>query len=239
MAAMARKIAPRFVLVRPSNGLNIGAAARALANFGLGDLRVVAPFEQRFREARSAVYGRGLLRKAPLKTVEEAIGDCRLVLGTASAHNRSRRRTELTLPALRDWIAERLPRGGRVAILFGCEKTGLRNSELDRCHALLRIPTASDAPSMNLGQAVAVVAYECQKLGLERAVAEPEEQPADVEQLEGLVDTAIAAMAKAKVNGHLSEEARRDRFRRGLLKWRFSRADASWLRGLLARLARR
>src|SRR5688572_20445871 len=94
----------RFVLVRPTNALNIGAAARAMANFGFSDLAAVSPLDERWREAQSAIYGSELLKQAPLCTLEQATADCQLVLGTASAHNRAPRQPQLTLPALRPWL---------------------------------------------------------------------------------------------------------------------------------------
>lgn len=210
-----------------------------MANFGLEDMVVVSPYEENWRLAHSAIYGSQLLERARLLTLEEAVADCRLVLGTASAHNRAPRRTTLTLPALRAWVKRRAPKGGRVAVLFGCERSGLSNVELDFCHALLRIPTTDGAPSMNLGQAVAVAAYELTRAGLDRSVTEPDEDLLESRQLEEVVEAAMRAMKKVGVNAHMSEPVRRQRFRRGLLKWRMSRADASWLQGLLARLTGR
>ena len=233
---MKPAISARFVLVRPHNALNVGAAARAMANFGLTELAAVAPYEPRWRAAQSAIYGTDLLEKAPLLTLEQAVADCHLVVGTASAHNRFQRRTMLTLPAFNDWLRGRLPNGGKVALLFGSEKNGLDNGEMDHCHAILRIPTVEEAPSMNLGQAVALIAYELQKIGLENSVTEPDEDLLEGRQLETLVETVMLAMERTAVNAHMSEQVRRDRFRRGLLKWRMSRSDASWFRGLLERL---
>ncbi len=89
---------------------------------------------------------------------------------------------------------------------------------------------------MNLGQAVALIAYEFSRLSLDHAVRELEDALLEGKQLEGLVETAVQAMAVTGVNSHMSEAQRRDRFRLGLLKWRLSRQDASWLRGLLERL---
>ena len=222
--------------MRPSNALNIGAAARAMANFGLTDLAAVAPYADGWREAHSAIYGSELLTKARVLTLEEAVADCHLVLGSASAHNRALRRTMVTLPALRAWLRRRLPKGGRVAVLFGAERNGLENAELDHCHALLRSPTVDDAPSMNLGQAVALAAYGFSTFSQESSVTEPDERLLEGVQVEGLVETAVQAMRKTGVNAHLGDEARRRRFRRGLLSWRMTRADASFLRGLLAKL---
>jgi len=229
-------ISLRFILVRPINELNIGAAARAMANFGLGDLVLVAPEAKHWREAGSAIYAKDLLRNAPVLSLEEAIADCHLVIGTASAHNRERLRTEVPLPALKGWLEQAAPAGGRVAFLFGCERNGLENAEFSHCHALLRIPTAAEAPSMNLGQAVALIAYECTRAGLEGSVREPDERLLEGRQLEGLVETAMRAMAMTGVNGHMDDAQKRERFRRGLTQWRMSRPDATWLRGLLEKL---
>ncbi|MFA6093731.1 MAG: RNA methyltransferase [Elusimicrobiota bacterium] len=226
----------RFVLVRPCNALNMGAAARAMSNFGFSDLVVVEPNPPQWRKAHSAIYGSELLARAPVRSLPEALADRHLVLGTASAHNRAQRCPMLTLPALRSWITRRLPRGGRAAVLFGAERTGLSNAELDCCHALLRIPTCAEAPSMNLGQAVAVTAYELSKPRLERSAQAPDADLLEARQLDGLVETALLAMAKAGVNTHLGEASRRQKFRQGLMRWRMRKSDASWLRGLLARL---
>ncbi|HVE15030.1 MAG TPA: TrmH family RNA methyltransferase [Elusimicrobiota bacterium] len=229
----------RFVLVRPSNALNIGAVARAMANFGLEDLVAVSPYPKRWRTAHSAIYGSALLDRARRTTLDEAVSDCHLVLGTASAHNRALRRTMVTLPALRGFLKRRLPKGGRLAVLFGSERNGLENEELSHCHALLRIPTQPDAPSMNLGQAAAVVAYALAEAGLERSVEEPADELLDGAQLEGLVEVAMEAMARVGVNAHMTERSRREKLRRGLVRWRMSRGDASWLRGLLKLLSQK
>jgi TrmH family RNA methyltransferase len=226
------------VLVRPSDALNVGAVARAMANFGLEDLAAVSPYAPHWRAARSAVYGTDILARARTSSLADAVADCRLVLGTASAHNRALRRETVALPALRAWLARRRLGAGRVAILFGAERNGLTNAELDHCHALLRIPTDARAPSMNLGQAAALVACELARPGLDRAPAAPAERRPDARRLESLVDAAMRAMSRAGVNAHLSEAARRAKFRRGLLKWRLGDEDASFLIGLLSRLAR-
>lgn len=233
---MAPAIAPRFVLVRPSNALNIGSAARAMMNFGLGDLAVVEPYAPRWRQAHSVMYGSALLDRARVVSLDEATADCAVVLGTASAHNRALRRTVVSLPALSGWLRRRLRRGGRVGVLFGGERSGLDNEALDRCHAVVRIPTQASAPSMNLGQAVAVLAYEFGRAGLDASVVEPDERLLEGRQVEVLTDAAMRAMDAAGVNRQMTPAVRRATFRRGLLRWKMTRADASWLQGLLDRL---
>jgi tRNA C32,U32 (ribose-2'-O)-methylase TrmJ len=176
------------VLVGTRNPLNIGAAARAMANFGVSRLRLVRPYEPSFREARSAVGAAELLKRAEeFASVAEAVADCKLVVGTTSA---ARRELQHTLRPLRDGAVSirRQLRSGPVALLFGSEKTGLSNEDFSHCHWLTRIPTVEEnhstglsaevsaenrganlehgsfrsmaVGSMNLGQAVAVCLYE-------------------------------------------------------------------------------
>ena len=154
-----------IVLVRTRNPLNIGAVARAMQNFGVGELRVVAPFAAAFREARSAVGAYGVLAAArEFPSLAEAIADCRLVVGTTAGRRRELQQPliELTQAAatMRAALAECSAWSGRVALLFGSEKHGLTREDLERCHWLLRIPTAPEQPSMNLGQAMAVCLWE-------------------------------------------------------------------------------
>jgi TrmH family RNA methyltransferase len=148
----------RVVLVGARNPLNVGAAARAMSNFGFLRLRVVKPYEAAFREARSAVGASQVLASAEeYKSVGEAVADCALVVGTTAIRHR-----ELQHPLKRLEDGARLIRQarGRVAILFGSEKVGLSNQDLSHCHWLMRIPTRAEHISMNLGQAVAVCLYE-------------------------------------------------------------------------------
>lgn len=227
----------RFVLVRPGNALNMGAAARALANFGFDDLVAVEPKDESWRLASgSAIYASELIRRAPVMSLEEAIADYSVVLGTASAHNREMRQPRVTLPALEGWLKRKTKKGGKVAVLFGSEQAGLNNDEMDRCSAILRIPTAPDAPSMNLGQAVAVVAYQLSRYRLEKAVTRSEDALMEGRQAAGLTELALRAMEKTGYNAHLSPAQRRMRFRSGLLRWSMTRADGKFLAGLLAGL---
>jgi len=184
----------RVVLVAPRNPLNIGAAARAMSNFGFTELRLVNPYEVAFREARSAVKAQHVLAAArEYPSLADAISDCALVVGTTAIGNR-----ELEHPV------RRLERGGRVirqqlatapvALLFGSEKFGLSNEDMSYCHWLMRIPTREEHGSMNLGQAVAVCLYEIVR-NPAAARAQPESRrPAaaqDVERLTGLLEEVL------------------------------------------------
>jgi len=150
----------RVVLVATRNPLNIGAAARAMSNFGVRRLRVVNPYDAAFREARSAVGASGLLAKAEqYETVAEAVADCKLVVGTTAATRRELQHRLLQLDVGARTIKRQL-KTGPVALLFGSERYGLSNQELSHCHWVMRIPTREGHGSMNLGQAVAVCLYE-------------------------------------------------------------------------------
>jgi len=150
----------RVVLVNTSHPGNIGAAARAMKNMGLTDLCLVSP--QAFPSAEATARASGaddlLASAACVDSLEEALADCELVVG-ASARNRT-----LPVPMLDPretaGLIMQQPEGTRAAILFGRERTGLTNAELDRCHYLVRIPTHPDYPSLNVAAAVQVVAYE-------------------------------------------------------------------------------
>jgi TrmH family RNA methyltransferase len=150
----------RVVLVSTRNPLNIGASARAMANFGFSRLRVVNAYDVAFREARSAVGAAPLLQAAEdYSSLSDAVADCQLVVGTTSLGHRGLqhplRRLEYGARFLRRALAQ-----APVALLFGSEKFGLTNEELSHCHWLMRIPTVDADLSMNLGQAVALCLYE-------------------------------------------------------------------------------
>ena len=149
------------VLVSPRNPLNIGAAARAMANFGFSRLAVVAPYEPHWREAKSAVGAPELLANArETATFAEAVSHSTLVIGTATLTRRKPEQPVVQLPDLAPIVRQELASNGRVALVFGSEKRGLTTEDLAHCHLLVEIPTDPRQPSMNLGQAVAVCLYE-------------------------------------------------------------------------------
>jgi TrmH family RNA methyltransferase len=147
-------------MVAPRNPLNIGAAARAMSNFGCLDLRLVNPYEIAFREAKSAVKAHKVLEDArEYPTLGEAVADCALVVGTTSIGHRVPEHPLRRLELGGRLIARKLATAP-VALLFGSEKFGLSNDDMSHCNWLMRIPTREEHGSMNLGQAVAVCLYE-------------------------------------------------------------------------------
>ena len=150
----------RVVLVATRNSLNIGAAARAMSNFGFLRLRVVDPYEPSYREARSAVGAAQVLADAEqFETVADAVADCTLVVGTTAATRRELQQPMKRLEEGARLVKKRL-KSGNVALLFGSEKRGLSNEDMSHCHWLMQIPTREEHRSINLGQAVAICIYE-------------------------------------------------------------------------------
>lgn len=165
------------VLVRARNPGNIGAAARAMHDFGFRDLRVVNEYPVPFAAARSAVDASEVIKGAKeFGSVAEAVADCNLVVGTTAVGERALQHPLYGLREAAEQIHRVVAGEGRVALLFGSEKTGLSNEELSHCHWLLTIPMHQHKglrhASMNLGQAVAVCLYEMVR-GAEAPVVAP------------------------------------------------------------------
>jgi TrmH family RNA methyltransferase len=205
------------VLVATRNPLNIGAAARAMSNFGFLHLRVVNPYEVAFRQARSALGGASLLARAEeYGCVADAVADCTLVVGTTGGQRRDLQQALRRLEAGARLIRKQAATGG-VALLFGSERYGLSNDDLSHCHWLMRIPTVEGSPSMNLGQAVAVCLYELSRNPKASGRAQ-KQKPATSGQVERLTASLFQALlASGYVNlssASLTEEKIRRLVRR-------------------------
>jgi len=150
----------RIVLVETSHPGNIGAAARALKNMGLEDLVLVRPHQYPSAEATSRASGAvDLLQRARVvTTLDDAIGDCGLVVATSA---RSRHLPwEMQEPRELAPEVAAAAASGRVAIVFGPERVGLSNADLALCNRLVTIPTDPSYASLNLAMAVQILAYE-------------------------------------------------------------------------------
>ncbi len=230
----------RVVLVNTRNPLNIGAAARAMSNFGFFHLRVVNPYELAFREARSAVGAAPLLAQAEkFQSLEEAVADCSLVVGTTALSRRDPQHTVRDLQQGARLIRKRLS-SSRVALLFGSEKRGLSNADLSHCHWLLRIPTREEHRSMNLGQAVAVCLYELARDA--KSGQHPEKLPSastgDLERLTTLLREVLQASGYLKTYRSAGSSRRpaapaEEKIRRLLRRLHLSGNDAQLFAGML------
>ncbi len=226
----------RVVLVDARNPLNIGAAARAMSNFGVRRLRVVNPYEVGFREAGSARGAAKLLTHAEeYETVGGAVADCMLVVGTTAAGHR-----ELQHPLRRLEEGARLIRkrlvAGKVALLFGSEKFGLSNRDLSHCHWLMRIPTRSEHSSMNLGQAVAVCLYELVRQGRIRQVKE-KNTPAGAGEIERITAMLLEALQTSGYVKPRAAEATEEKVRRLVRRLQLEKNDAELWLGMLRQIA--
>ena len=225
----------RVVLVATRNPLNIGAAARAMSNFGFAHLRVVNPYEIAFREARSAVGAPALLANAQeFTTVAEAVADCQLVTGTTDARQREAQHPLHTLKDGVQLIREQLA-SGPVALLFGSEKRGLANEDLSHCHWLLRISTREEHSSMNLGQAVAICLYELAR-DSGTALRPPEQEQATAGELERITTVLLDTL---RASGYLKPNAAaptEEKIRRMVRRFKLSATDAEVVLGMLRQI---
>ena len=224
------------VLVRPRNPLNIGAAARAMRNFGAEHLRLVNPYAVAFREVRSAVGASDVLRNAQeFKSVADALTDCALVVGTTAVRNRTllhplRHLNNESASAIRTAM-----KSGRVALLFGSEKIGLTNEDFTHCHWLLHVPTHERQISMNLGQAVAVCLF-----GVSGGVANQkvvsEGEPAAGGEIEKVTQGLYEAL---KISGYVkpgNDAVSESKVRRLMLRCNLQAMDAKVLLGMVRQI---
>jgi tRNA/rRNA methyltransferase len=181
-----------IVLVRPARPANVAAACRAMKNMGLRHLRIVEPPAGLAEpEARNLAYGAWDVLDAarPARSLLEAVGDSTFVAGATG-----RALPEAWTPRRLGEEAEAKTRGGRLSVVFGPESSGLTNQELSLCHVRVRIPTSEEHPSLNLAQAVLVVAYELYVAPLSTATTVEGAPLASAGELEEAVQELRAAL---------------------------------------------
>lgn len=217
------------------NPLNMGAAARAMSNFGFLRLRVVNPYDPAFREARSAVGATSVLADAEqFSSVAEAVADCTLVVGTTATGKRELQHSLRKLDEGATVIRERM-RSSRVALLFGSEKTGLSSKDLSHCHWLMHIPTRGVHLSMNLGQAVAVSLYEIARAP-SIAAGLNEEVHASVGEVERVTGVLMEALHTSGYIGESAPVDAEERVRRLIRRMDMRSQDAELLLGMLRQI---
>ena len=230
----------RVVLVAPRNPLNIGAAARAMSNFGALHLRVVTPYEKAYREARSAVGAAELLKNAQeFDSLPAAIADCSLVVGTTAIGNREIKQPLRDLAKAAPLIRKKMA-AGCVAILFGSEKWGLSNESLSHCHWLMHIPTRKEHYSMNLGQAVAVCLWELRReqvKGTRWKVAASEKSAARIETVERITEVMLEVLRKSGYVAPRGQVLAEEKLRRMLRRFDLNAADAEVFLGMMRKIA--
>ena len=227
-----------IVLVSPRNPLNIGAVARAMANFGFDHLTVAAAFDPHWREAKSAVGAPDLLLRArETPNLADAVAPCTFVAGTGTLTHRRPEQPIVSLPDLGPLIERELAKGGRAALVFGPEKHGLTRDDLSFCNVLVEIPTDPRQPSMNLGQAAAVCLYElaCRTTQPTRSTR-TESLAADSGQLDRLASLIEETMAAADYSPKIMQDANRHDLRVLLRRLGPSAHDTRRIMGLFRRI---
>lgn len=232
----------RFVLVAPSHPGNIGAAARALKTMGFARLAVVAPREPGFKSHAEAVaFAAGAADVLGLATVHPDLVDALRGAHFALAMTGYSREFGPRFIDLRTAVAEARTlldaAAAEVAFVFGTERSGLQNEDVERCHACCAIPADPAHPSLNLAQAVQVAAYEC-RLALHPAAVPHDrfatEPPASVEAVEGML--AHLERALTAIGYHDPAEPKRlmARLRRLIARARPTQREIDILRGVCA-----
>jgi tRNA/rRNA methyltransferase len=229
--------APVIVLVRPQLGQNIGKAARAMLNFGLTELRLVAPRDgwPNPDAGPSASGADAVLERAQVfATAQEAIADCSTVFASTV------RRRDLMMPVIgpAQMAASIAASPQRTAILFGPERSGLETDEVALANAIVTVPINPDFGSLNLAQAVILLAYEWSKnSALAQPPAKDGEPPAPHGELDGLIGQLDAELvAKGYFHPPSRSEATRNTIRTILTKPGWSSREVKAMRGIIRAL---
>lgn len=231
----------RVVLVETQHPGNIGAAARALKTMGLSQLALVAPerFPHPQAEALAAGAGDLLARATQYPTLAEAVADCRLVLG-CSARDRRVALPQSSPRQAADRLVATVATGATAALVFGRERTGLENAQMQLCAGAVHIPADPDYSSLNLAAAVQVLAYELRLAMLQQAAqatpaaASVGDAPATHAQLEGLFGQLAQTLDEIDFHKGRAPESAMRKLRRLFLRAGLDQREVRLLRGVLA-----
>jgi len=228
----------RIVLVGTQHPGNIGSAARAMKTMGLHHLVLVAPERFPHRDAEAMAAGAGDVLDAAVQTatLAEALADCQWVVGCTA---RSRR---IALDGLAPRAAATRAlaiagEGAQVALVFGRERTGLDNSELQLCHAAVEIPANPDYSSLNLAAAVQILSYELRLAalaGTQPALTERSAEPATHAQLEGFFSHLGETLDAIDFHKGRAPESAMRKLRRIFLRSELGAREVRLLHGVLA-----
>jgi tRNA/rRNA methyltransferase/tRNA (cytidine32/uridine32-2'-O)-methyltransferase len=227
----------KIILCQASEGGNVGAICRIMKNMGLSGLRLAAPQPMNTEQIYArAVHARDMWEKAQIyDNLAEAAADCAVVVGATRRRGRNRKSVSMTPRALAEWLAQRQ---GPAAIVFGSERTGLEDSELDLCNIASHIPVSDIQPSLNLSHAVQIYAYELFLALEQQNPVKGEWQPMnqlEVSELVGTITDTLASLGFYKYPGR-DEQA-------GFLRDVISRAglterEGGYLKDIFAKAAR-
>lgn len=228
----------RVILVEPSHPGNIGSVARAMKTMGLSELVLVNPKEFPSKEAIiMASHADDVLEQAKVyPTLDEALADCQLIFATSARE----REVEWPLMAPRQAMEKVAETAVTSAVMFGRERTGLTNEELRRAHVHIHIPTNPHYASLNLAQAVQVLAYEWRLAFVENEVTGRPHALANDEEREGFYRHFEQALHAVEFFRHenAKHQALLARFRRLFQKAELEQEEVKLLRGVCAAMER-
>lgn len=235
---------PAFVLVRPQMGENIGAAARAMLNFGLERMRLVAPrdgWPNQSAVAMASGAGRVLDDAVLVARTVEAVADCTYVFAT-TARQRDLTKPVMTPERAMEVARDKISAGEKVAVLFGPERAGLENDDIALANAIISVPVNPEFPSLNLAQCVLLTGYEWRRQTVETAAEVTEMAGSDwasaievdrlAEHYEETLDSAGFFFPETK-----SESMRRN-LRNLWSRMPLTTADVKMLHGMLRQMVR-
>ncbi len=230
--------------MEPTHPGNIGAVARAMGNMGVSDLSMVHPVDFRVEEARvrSAKNEEILANAHECESLAEAIGDCSFVIGT-SARVRTIGWPNLPPREAMEQVARVSEQGENVALVFGPERAGLSNSQIDQCDILVRIPVSDSAPSINLAGSVLILLYELRVIqsetlvgGTEPVEQEPkrkEDRMATRKQMQGFFEHLFDVMADVEFISGNPRDILKRKIRRIFIRPGLTEDEVNILRGFL------
>ena len=229
-----------IVMIHTSHPGNVGSAARAMKTMGIHDLRLVNPTRFNSPETKALSSGADdILANARLcTTLQEALADCHYVIGTSARSERSLRWPQMDACECGIWVAEHLPKQ-KIALVFGRERTGLTNEELEHCQALVHIPMAFDFFSLNIAAAIQILCYECMMAVRRTAQTsaanhELDEEPATAAAMENFFTHLETALVEVDYLDPDNPRLLMRRLRRLFGRINPTQSEVNILRGMLA-----
>lgn len=228
-----------IVMVHTSHPGNIGSAARAMMTMGVSDLRLVNPNRMNSPETEALASGAiGIVQNAKVvESLAEAVSDCQYVVGTSARSERTLRWPQMNSRECSEQIAPKLSQQ-KVAIVFGRERSGLTNEELDHCHALVHIPMALENFSLNIASAVQVLCYECaMAVSLQNQQQEKQglgEDLANAQQMEGFYQHLEQTLIDVRYLDPENPRLLMRRLRRLFNRVEVTQSEMNLLRGMLS-----
>ncbi len=229
----------RIVLIQTSHPGNIGSAARAMKTMGLSELYLVNPksFPDEQAVTMSSNAGDILDNAVVVDTVQDALNDCHLVVGTSARYERSLSWDILDPRECSQQLVKQA-QTGKVAVIFGRENSGLTNDELALCHHLVHIPTNPDYSSLNLASAVQILSYECRvasqsDIQATEATDEKPEETVTADAMEGYYKHLESAMIESEFLDPKNPKHLMTRLRRLYSRSKVTPSELNILRGML------